>query len=518
MGALLGIILAFISVAFDQVFRLFNSFEKNVDRNIAVSSSIIKLFFWKFFNSGILIIFVANRSEFFGKRVGEFDDFTPAWFEEIGYSTQITLVMQIFVLLLVTFMKVMIPKFFQCCDRGCSFKRQRKDGTINTKKESQSELENVYTGAEFEIDVSYAEALKTIYITFTLAPMMPLTLVMGLGYFVILYFKDKVLMLLVLRRPPNLGVMLNSYSRGILVLAPIFYCISAIWVFGQKSLLEETSSLQIPVTKISGSIPFISGLEYFFTKFASYHSLFFVLIFVVMITFYILKWLLWEWLAAIIKCCSKKKVEAKNEGACAHFYDHVTNTQMINELALYKSNPLNCCNDPSNPLNDCMQKIQNVHADRLKKYQLLIKNDLGSKVHNQKATNIGMSIYNNDKNVFVGVISFDYRMFKDYKKYFYQTICADEAINVNVLDDSGMIQTKEIGIFESKMDKNENYFGGDNIVIENLGNNQPIEESKAVNSNLDKKSWEAEVVEQEKVPAKPVEEQQVEEQPIEKDD
>jgi len=190
---------------------------------------------------------------------------------------------------------------------------------------------------------------------------------------------------------------------------------------------------------------------------------------------------------------------------------------MINELALYKSNPLNCCNDPSNPLNDCMQKIQNVHADRLKKYQLLIKNDLGSKVHNQKATNIGMSIYNNDKNVFVGVISFDYRMFKDYKKYFYQTICADEAINVNVLDDSGMIQTKEIGIFESKMDKNENYFGGDNIVIENLGNNQPIEESKAVNSNLDKKSWEAEVVEQEKVPAKPVEEQQVEEQPIEKD-
>ena len=84
MGALLGIILAFISVAFDQIFRLFNSFEKNVDRNYAVSSSIIKLFFWKFFNSGILIIFVANRSEFFGKRVGEFDDFTPAWFEEIG--------------------------------------------------------------------------------------------------------------------------------------------------------------------------------------------------------------------------------------------------------------------------------------------------------------------------------------------------------------------------------------------------------------------------------------------------
>ena len=75
--------------------------------------------------------------------------------------------MQIFVLLAVTFVKIMIPKFFQCLDRGCSFKKTKKDGTLRTRKETQSEVEDVYTGAEFEIDVSYAEALKTLYISFS---------------------------------------------------------------------------------------------------------------------------------------------------------------------------------------------------------------------------------------------------------------------------------------------------------------------------------------------------------------
>ena len=84
MGALLGVMLAFISIMFDQVFRLLNKIEKNIDRNYEVSNRIIKLFFWKYFNSGILIIFINNRAEFFGNRVGNFDDFTPAWFEEIG--------------------------------------------------------------------------------------------------------------------------------------------------------------------------------------------------------------------------------------------------------------------------------------------------------------------------------------------------------------------------------------------------------------------------------------------------
>jgi len=118
-----------------------------------------------------------------------------------------------------------------------------------------------------------------------------------------------------------------------------------------------------------------------------------------------------------------------------------------------------------------MQKIKKVHEKRLREYQKLIKQDLGSKIQKQ-VSNIGMSIYNNERNVFVGVMSFDYRMYKDYKKYFWQTITAQEAVEVDFLNESG-IGTGEIKVFESKVDKSENFFSGENIQIENKDENKP---------------------------------------------
>lgn len=94
MGALLGLMLAFVSSAFDMVFFYLNRIEKNTDRNKEIASRIIKIFFWKYFNSGVLIIFVNNRASFFGYDVGQFDDFTPSWFQEIGYSILLTILLQ----------------------------------------------------------------------------------------------------------------------------------------------------------------------------------------------------------------------------------------------------------------------------------------------------------------------------------------------------------------------------------------------------------------------------------------
>lgn len=177
-----------------------------------------------------------------------------------------------------------------------------------------------------------------------------------------------------------------------------------------------------------------------------------------MIVYFVLKLVLWEWLAAIISCCSKKKqIDDKIQGD-SNFYDHCTNTQMVNELALYKCSPLSVPDDSKKENNNTLQAIKKVHADRLTKYQEMITADLGSKVHDTHQSNIGMSIFNNEKNLFVGVCSFDYRMAKDYKKYFYQTITAGEAINVKLIDDSGLINTKEIGIFCEKNSENVGLF------------------------------------------------------------
>lgn len=199
--------------------------------------------------------------------------------------------------------------------------------------------------------------------------------------------------------------------------------------------------------------------------------------------------------------------------ADSHFYDHVTKTQMINELALYKSHPISMAGDPNNSYNTVMQEIKKVHVDRLKKYQLLIKQELGSKVHKQNLSNVGMSIYSNEKNVFVGLVSFDYRLCKDYKKYFYQTVTADEAINVEVVNESAMLETKQIGIFENKMDKSDNFFGNDNQgEIKDDKQSNEIVENKINSEN--KKSQENEVLPQES-DKKPINQPEVEENQVE---
>jgi len=236
MSALIGVCLAFVSSLFDQFFRLLNFLEKNIDRNTEIANRIIKLFWWKYFNSGILIIFIANKASFFGKSVGQFDDFTPNWFTDVGYSVQLAMITQVFVLLAVTLLQVLLPKLLQCCDRGCRLRYTKEDGKMYTKKDTQEELENVYTGAEFQIDVSYAEALKTLYISVTLAPLMPLVFLYGLMYFIVLYYKDKVLMVTVFKKPYNLDMMLNKIARKLLVWIIPITCVVSIWSFGQKSI------------------------------------------------------------------------------------------------------------------------------------------------------------------------------------------------------------------------------------------------------------------------------------------
>jgi hypothetical protein len=141
MGALLGLVLAFVSSAFDMVFFYLNMIEKNTDRNKEIASRIIKIFFWKYFNSGVLIIFVNNRASFFGYDVGQFDDFTPAWFQEIGYSILLTMLLQCISILCISFAIVMLRKFKQCRDRGCGLKMLKPTNKPNTKVLTHEEYE-----------------------------------------------------------------------------------------------------------------------------------------------------------------------------------------------------------------------------------------------------------------------------------------------------------------------------------------------------------------------------------------
>lgn len=73
-----------------------------------------------------------------------------------------------------SFVTVGLNKFKQAKDRGWSNNMRLKNGKPNTKKETQEDYEILYTGPDFPLDISYAEALKTLFVCITLSPLMPM--------------------------------------------------------------------------------------------------------------------------------------------------------------------------------------------------------------------------------------------------------------------------------------------------------------------------------------------------------
>ena len=69
-------------------------------------------------------------------------------------------------------------------DRGFTDNMKLKNGKPNTKKETQEDYDALYTGPKFPLDISYAEALKTLYVCFTMSQMMPMLLIIGLLFYI----------------------------------------------------------------------------------------------------------------------------------------------------------------------------------------------------------------------------------------------------------------------------------------------------------------------------------------------
>jgi hypothetical protein len=79
---------------------------------------------------------------------GDFKDFTVEWYFRIGATLCITLAINIFS---PHFTKIMISVYRQCLrckDRSWKYGYKLADDKINTRKELQSEIQNLYTGPQ----------------------------------------------------------------------------------------------------------------------------------------------------------------------------------------------------------------------------------------------------------------------------------------------------------------------------------------------------------------------------------
>lgn len=223
---IIAVLLTISSMAIDKLLKSLSSFEKYTDLNEMFSSRILKGFLMKYGNSGVLIFIINLKIRLFSSlALGTYDDLTPNWYATIGYSVVFTYILKFFTFIGWTFYRAFVPWCRRKCDRGCS------NNIAKTKKKTMAEYIALYMGNEFDIDYSYTEILKAMFVCFSFGTILPIVYVISFIHLILLYYRDKVYSKFI---PPKY----HSYSFSVETL-PIPTCLR--WKNEQKS--EKNTSL-----------------------------------------------------------------------------------------------------------------------------------------------------------------------------------------------------------------------------------------------------------------------------------
>ena len=301
LSSLMAIVLTCTSVLVNILLQFLSAFEKYSDLNEEVTSRILKSFFLKFLNTALLVLFINSRTSLTN---GNYDDMTPIWYDSIGYAITLTFILKIAGLFVWTVVRLCAPFLVRCLDRSC-----RCPGARRTKKSTQAELENLYSGMEWDIDFSYSEVLMSVFVCMTYSPVMPIFFVVGIFHLVVLYWRDKLLFLRFYRKPPFYDDRLQIHARRIMQWCFLMYCLIAIWVFGNRNILEDSGKLP----EISSSFQGVkenfdtSGriFSVFFERFIHPHGLGFALIFIIFALFMVVRYFFTEFLSCLFSFCKK---------------------------------------------------------------------------------------------------------------------------------------------------------------------------------------------------------------------
>jgi hypothetical protein len=199
-------------------------------------SLIKKLFAWKYFTTGIVPLAGSWYIPKFGK-FGFYDEITPQWYVEKGVSLMISSFIRIFVLGMVGLVRWGLPRLKVLYDTNWTGDREE------TRKTNYRDYQNVYKTMEFDLELSYAEAMTSIYLAMTYGFLMPIMYAFVFLQLVVLYFRDKLLNTNTYMYFSFFGYKIHTFTREMLAYPFAILCIVMIWVFGNNDYFSLSRNL-----------------------------------------------------------------------------------------------------------------------------------------------------------------------------------------------------------------------------------------------------------------------------------
>lgn len=334
------------------------------------------------------------------------------------------------------FLRMMNPCMKRCCDRGCTCNVKK------TKKKTLIDYIALYTGEEFDIDNSYTDILKNVFISMSFGSVLPISYVISAIYLIILYYRDKILskafsnifkylfifltpiVLNLYRLPPSFDQRMNRQVRHLLGWCIPIFCISSIWAFGNSNILEKPSFITLDAKSYANSITesnfdnFFGTLVKFFDRATNIYGIPFFIVLLLFILIRILGFIIVNIFSLIFKllcCCCHVKLKQDDLKDDMCFDARVPSSEMAEEFNLYNS--LVQQGYYTNP------SVKHHTEIRLKIYnsRLMIREHQGTK-------NVRSS------NHFHTLASYNFRLNPMYKSIFLPEAIEETPVNMNILN------------------------------------------------------------------------------------
>mmetsp|Transcript_14014 Transcript_14014/g.23808 ORF Transcript_14014/g.23808 Transcript_14014/m.23808 type:complete len:888 (-) Transcript_14014:196-2859(-) len=285
IGFFLAFMNLFLNLFFDWMVSLVG---KPKNRVTNLKCKVLTIFLAQCFNTVIIFMLVFHsflivktrlEASIYGEFIaGPFPEFNERWYISVGTPIVFTLIVMILTPHMGIFFHFTARAIFRCYDRSCTCNYK------NTKRPTQDDYEDLYTGPEYILPVRLAQMVAIVYMGMTFSSGLPvLYLVLTVKMF-LTYWVDKILLLRYYRLTSGYTRFLTTMATQTLPLAAVVHFLFGFIIFSYPFILNT----QINPTIWGESNTVTLGSQYFnFKRMGQHHMLLYFFSFVALCAIYL---------------------------------------------------------------------------------------------------------------------------------------------------------------------------------------------------------------------------------------
>ena len=216
-------------------------YEKHQSMDSMEASVMSRTFLLKFINTGCLVLLYNQEWLKTGLRISlTVDaDFSKSWYETAGQSLIGIMIMTILSPHISPWyrMRTMTNRIKEILSNKVDLKGEVDEVPFYT----QDDMNAVFLGPEFHMDLRYSQALVNFFICFMYMAGMPIMPFIGCACFYVNYWADKYLFCNFYRIPPQYSDTMGRMATWLFGLSIVVHLLMSIWILGNKAIFVSES-------------------------------------------------------------------------------------------------------------------------------------------------------------------------------------------------------------------------------------------------------------------------------------